>query len=204
MAYIPAVNVARVSVEMQLAGQTVVITLHFHKDGGWSVEGLGDLGAAIILWWIDHLAAIIANDVSLLGARATDLTTASSPSVYMTPESSATGARTSPVVALNVASVVTMRTPLRGRSYRGRNYIPGLTVDELIDAGYINEPTQSAIIGAYADLAEVEDALTCDHVVLSYRTGNAPRAAAVPTVITSYTCDSPLDSQRRRLPGRGS
>lgn len=203
MAYIPAINVAKVGVDFTLSGQKVAMTFHFKKEGGWDIDGLEDLGAAMILWAVNELMTGISQEILLTGATAVDLTTATSPSVALPVTPPEAGGIALPSIASNAAACVTARTPQRGRSFRGRNYVPGLATDALEDAGFLTLGALSFLTSCWSELDTVEDTTSSTHGVASFQSNLAPRAAALFTPYTSYTMDQPLDSQRRRLPGRG-
>jgi hypothetical protein len=103
----------------------------------------------------------------------------------------------------NAALVVTQYTDQRGRSFRGRNYIPGLPQSDLEDPSHVT-PTQAADWAAvWADLFSTMTTGGYTPVVTSYSFNKVPRTTAVSTPISSVAANNELDSQRRRLAGRG-
>lgn len=185
-----------------LHGQTIENVMHVEDGAGWTVTKLNNLAALFAAWWNTDLRTHLDNDISLQRIKCTDLTTQTAPTVTYTTGLPLAGTQVGNTLPNNCAAVVTFRTALRGRSYRGRVYIAGMD-----DANVTN----SAIAAAWASAIETDFAnLNADlvaagqeHVVLSRYTNKAARAAGVGTPVVSYEVDGDMDSQRRRLPGRG-
>lgn len=99
---------------------------------------------------------------------------------------------------------VSFRTADRGRSARGRNFWVGLPKTNVtgnqVDPTYMQaiEATYAGMVGAGA----VQDEWTWG--VCSFEFNKQPRAAGLFRVVTSALCvNNDVDSQRRRLSGRG-
>jgi hypothetical protein len=105
------------------------------------------------------------------------------------------------------AVVLSMRTALKGRSYRGRVYIPGLA-ETSQNAGQI----ASAGIAAYAAMATQLLAVFGPAgsngdwrlAVISRYANKLKRLQPVATQVTSITADQTIRTQRRRVLGVGS
>jgi hypothetical protein len=100
---------------------------------------------------------------------------------------------------------VSFRSALSGRSFRGRNYIPCLTNSQ-VTGNLIDVSWQGDIINAYAELLFGGGALPAGWVwvVVSRFTNNLPRVTGIfSEVFSVLVTDTIVDSQRRRLPGRG-
>jgi hypothetical protein len=112
----------------------------------------------------------------------------------------------------NVALCMSIRSAARGRSARGRNFIPGIPKD-LIDENTVASGNVAAYEDAYAGLIGIGGDSGFSQVVVSRFSGftivdgkkvPTPRVSGVThDVINSYVVDPTIDSQRRRLPGRG-
>lgn len=108
------------------------------------------------------------------------------------------------VLPNNVALAIKFGTALRGRSYRGRIFRGG------IPRSYVggNEILPAKIAGLVSEystlLSDINAVAGQTQVVVSRISGGAPRASGVATPITGVTANVTLDSQRRRLPGRGT
>jgi len=188
---------------MNLAGQAVANVVYFLRTSAIDDAWLGDIGDDLVAWWSGSLAGILSENIELTNVVCMDMTTVSG-SVIVTDGGAPNGAVSGDAVPLNTALVVTARTPKRGRAYRGRTYIVGLSTTLLLNEGQANT---TAVTGA---VTHFEEFLTPANfhggipVVASRQEGGVVRTVGVATAITSYSCDSKLDSQRRRLPGRGT
>lgn len=108
----------------------------------------------------------------------------------------------------NVALVLTYKTILAGKSYRGRSYLPGLMEADNEGAGTIDAACETAAIAFITSVEAVLSGSGLTHAVLSpalpSRTTAAgetlPPKAAFATNVTSVSSRSNIPgSQRRRL-----
>lgn len=210
MAFVPVLNTIECEIRMELHGQKIENTLYFKPV---LPEGLGNtvaLGNAILVWWASTLAPNLSEDLILRELYMTDLTTAESGTLTVpAPAPAPVGGRTSDSLPGNCALCVSFRTGMRGRSRRGRNYVPGLAELDVADSR-VDATRADAIVAAYEALATAIAAEDWTHVVVSRFSGvdaqgnPIPRAAGVTTEVTAYVIvDTVVDSQRRRLPSRG-
>jgi len=204
MPFIPVPETAEVEIIMDLYGQRVENTLYFQKDGGHEASDLVALGDSIIDWWVARYADFATADVQLLEVIVTDLSSDTAPSIAIPAPSGTFGAAASPALPGNVTQTITFRTAGRGRSARGRNYVVGIGESQVVGNDTV-AAFRDLVIVAYNDLLTpgVQPAGE-NWVVVSRFEDLAPRAAGVTFLITSTgMADSALDSQRRRLRGRG-
>lgn len=202
MAYVPFANCVEVVLRFIWGEQVVSITLGFCKaapPNETDIDGL--YNSAILPWYNGNLKLHLSSNITLVNTNITILTTSTSMSKDYAASIAGTGAATS--VANNVTGVVTFSTPARGRSYRGRNYIPGIPTTFQANNTELTSAAVTAYLGDYAALATLAGALGWTHVVLSRFSNLAQRPVGVATGITAYTMDIFIDSQRRRLAGRG-
>lgn len=110
----------------------------------------------------------------------------------------------------NVAFVVTLRTAKGGRRYRGRSYQGGLTNGMLLSANVMGAAKVNAFVAAYVALVTRLATNTRFRLGVQSKMADIPFPAwlADPWMhviepVTAITADSNVDSQRRRLNGRG-
>lgn len=204
MAFIATPNTARCALEFSYTGQQCVITLWFEAETSFDVTSLIALADALISWATTNLMPTAASALSLIGVRATAQDSSSAPSIFRPVAAPVVGGQTGNAQAPQVAAVASLRTDLRGRSYRGRNYVPGIADSQTVNAGELSVTGAASLAAAYEALADVETATGTTHVVVSHYTGGAARGAGVTTPVTEYVVDQPLDTQRRRAFGRGA
>jgi len=102
-------------------------------------------------------------------------------------------------VTNQVAMCVTFETAKRGRSFRGRNYVPGLPQTNLLDSTHWNSSAVTFWAGVYDSLELTVSAGSWTPVVLSRFAGGAPRTLGVATPIANYRANAYITTQRRRL-----
>lgn len=191
---------------MSLGGQQIENVIHI--DGGvpsgYVVANLVGINNDLITWWGTHLAPILSEEVTLRSVRSTDLTTESGPVLETVPSVATAGEVNLPSLPNNVAVVMTHRTQKRGRSYRGRTYIPGLPSDDANSSTDIKLSDVTALIAAFVSLVSTFSGTGNKIGVLSRFAGGTARSTGVFTPWTSTDANTAFDSQRRRLLGRGN
>jgi hypothetical protein len=204
MPFIPVDNVIEAELRMRLDGQRIENTLYFYKVTGWSAADVPVVFNALLVWWNTYYSVPVSSQLSLNEIKITDLSSETGFAFEIpTPTPKPTGDSADPSAPNNVALCVSFRTASRGRSARGRNYVPGIP-KTAITANTVDTVTTTAIAAAYNQLLTVADTLGADWCVVSRRHNNDWRPAGVVSLINAATLvDSTVDSQRRRLPGRG-
>lgn len=203
MAFIPTENAAQVELRFTLHGQQVENTLYFYNPDGVGLAGLIDITDQVNDWYTAHLKGTQGSSVTLLEVYGTDLTSAIAPVYSNTALNGTVGTfTTGPIMPGNVTLAVSFRTSGRGRSARGRNYVVGLpeasVTGNTVDTGLVN-----SIEAAYVSLVTFLTG-TWQWVVLSRYFEGAPRAEGLIQPVTNAIIVDPyVDSQRRRLTGRG-
>lgn len=205
MPFVPVPDTVLAELRFDYFGQKVENTLYFRKLGGSSIAQAVGLMNDLELWWTTLLSDYLSEDISLRELNVTDLSSASGYSVSQaTPTPNPKGAIAAAGLPGSVAICVSFRTPNRGRSFRGRNYVAGLA--ETTVAGNELDATRVAgILGSYQGLPSMIVTTPWDWVVVSRESGGVDRVTGLSTEITSVVIvDDFVDSQRRRLTGRGT
>lgn len=204
MAFIPAANVAMIEIRMGLDGQRVENVVYALRSSGWDTSSLTAMGLAIIDWWSTQAAPLYTNSQVLTEVFLTDLSTATSTAVSVVPDTATEGSLGFEPLPNNCALAISFRTASRGRSARGRNYISGIPTDN-VSGNRVGGSYMDDWISAYMNLKSTIEGETAEHVVVSRRHNKVNRTSAVMFPITTYLfVDNVIDSQRRRLPGRGT
>lgn len=204
MAFIPVAHTIEAVLQWLMGGQQMVNTMWFEKGSAWTEEQMADFVDDLIAWAVANLLPILSDSITLVGAKASDKSVEGGGTAEKAVTGSNTGSITGPTAPNNACGVVTFRTALTGRSYRGRNYISGISGSDLASSVALDSSIVADLLDAYDALSGVETANSCEHVVVSFFHAGSPRAAGVTTPITEYTMDTYVDSQRRRLAGRGT
>lgn len=210
MAFIPAENTARVTVVMTLHNSIVENVYHVNRGDAWDVGDLTDLANVFITWYNDEWAPISSADLQFQRVQVRDMTTEEAPGVEVAfPPLSGGDVTLSGALPGNVTVAVKHVTGLTGRSRRGRTFITGMPNSSLV-GNAINSGYQDAIQAAFTTLLASIATAGFGWVVASFYHGveplsgrPIPRLTALLTPIIGVTVDPNVDSQRRRLTGRG-
>lgn len=169
-----------------------------------SVGDLVTLGDIVATWWLSSILPQLGESLAFNKVRAQSMAVVDGPLIdtFGTGEVGGVAAETVPN---NCNPCITFRTSVGGKSGHGRNYIPGVT-----NADVVGNVVQPALIGSLVDgYAQLLPGGTSDPSpfvwsVVSYFTANAPRVTPLSWPIENVGfSDNIVDSQRRRLPGRG-
>lgn len=203
MPFIPIPDTALVKIRALWDGQRVENTLYFTREvGSWNETLLTALAAAIGTWWVDNMLPALAASYIVNSIVVQDLNAEAGAIVEDFAHSGTPGEDGTGSMPNNVSWVVKFVTGLSGRSFRGRNYIPGLTRGT-VTGDYVALSFADGIKSIYEMLLDSFFADTA-WTVVSRQENLTPRTVGVATKVTSvgYT-DLVVDSRRRRLPGRG-
>jgi hypothetical protein len=211
MTFVPCLNTALIEFRMLYDRQNVENTIWVQKSSAWTAPTLALAAENALGWWNGSFAILASNSLSLREVVATDMTTATSGQTALDGEG-AVGSDTGQGMPGNVSLAVSFRTALRGRSFRGRNYIVGIPRGFVEEESTASEDYVASAIAAYSALISGTFESGQAWVVASRFSGvdpttkkPIPRAAGVMTPITNVVIvDDTTDSMRRRLPGRGA
>lgn len=206
MPFVPADNVAQVAARYTVSGQQVENTLYFEHTSEPDEAALLVIATFVGSWRDTFLKAIQGAHCSFREAYAVSLQTAFSPTATYTPASPIAGTYSGTPLPNNTTLAVSFRTNGRGRSARGRNYAVGLTETALSSTlGQAVQATYAAdIIEAYEYLL-TDTPADWSWVIVSRYVNGSPRANGLVIPVTNVILtDLTVDSQRRRLPGRGT
>lgn len=150
MPFQPVPNVALTRLEGVVDRQLTINTLHWEiSGGGINAVNLATLVSAVANWMSTQYAPLLSDDWTAVRVVGVDLTTQTGPEIVQSVTT--VGGVSGEANPNNVAMAVSLRTSNRGRSYRGRNFlpaVPGASVTlNTLDAGYI-----STVLTAYTNL----------------------------------------------------
>lgn len=202
--FIPVPNCASCELIYSHAGEVNENVFHVQKGSPFSLSDLQDLRDSANSWDSATGSTGRISSASLTRIRTKALDTNSSPMEDYSLPTPRPGTLTGVALPLNVAFCVKLATGLAGRSFRGRWYFGNLTHLSLADAGHLSLASANAYAGFMTTLISdlAGDGFTM--VVVSYMADGVFRDEGLPTEITTAVAvDTSIDSQRRRLPGRG-
>jgi hypothetical protein len=205
MTFVPAPGIVQVEIRALSDGQHIENRLHFncnHTPTTTDLATINDfVGGTVLSDWLPNLPASVVmvenflrsletqNDIQMTGAYDVDTH----------------GALSGQACANQNTLCVSLRSTSAGRSARGRLYWLGL--DESQTTGnLIDTDPRIAIVGAVDTMRTVLLGQGFPWVIVSYINNGAPRVGGPVyfQVSTVLSVDNVLDSQRRRMPGRGT
>jgi hypothetical protein len=205
MAFVPFSRAAALTVNYLWLGQQVQNTLWFDYNDAIDETALESLVADVETYVFEEMLPLMSEDIFLNSVEARKQDAPESLYAISRVHSNEPGGVPTPSMPNNVTVSVSFRTALTGRSRRGRNYwlaIPTTQVaDNLVNGSYLE-----GVLGAYEGMIGL-GAVSAgwQWVVASKYANGAQREQGLTTNVTGVTIvDNIVDSQRRRLPGRGA
>lgn len=202
MSFIPAPNCVRVDIGFQMAGQQVHNIIWCKRDSPWTSDQRDDLNDAIANWWNTN-KSYFSTSIGLVQVTTVNQDTDNAPSSVKVVSPVNYGTTSGGSMPANVATCVTLRTDLRGRSYRGRFYATGMPKSTQYDEVLFQTSWITNLLIVLNALNTAIEALGAIWVVVSKWHNSLARSTAVATEITALAADQYVDSQRRRLGLRG-
>jgi hypothetical protein len=193
---------------MSCFGEYMVNTFWIQGAVDIAAGDLPAINAATIDWWTNNIAPIVRPEVELVEVGATIWSAENAPSEISAAAVAGSSNASVPTLPLNVALCISLRSSFRGRSFRGRWYQGGYAAGHLdnTDKNAVTTAVANSSAAAIGALASAYSAISpsIKHVIVSFFTGGNPRTTAVVSEVIDYVVNVYLDSQRRRLHGRGT
>jgi hypothetical protein len=201
--FVPAPNMVRTSLVFLLDGQIVVNTFNFRFNTQPTIIEMGNLNTAMQTWYNASYKPVCPSSAVLNQINTIGLWSQSAPGVLL-PVSPGIAGTSTPALPANGTYCSSIRTLSRGRNFRGRSYLPGLPQTALSGISSVTSGFAGNIQTAIAQLMTPANVANFAFVIISRWLNNVARGTALDTLVTAITGDLTTDSQRRRLPGRGS
>lgn len=204
MVFIPTLNACKIEVRQSLFGQNIENTLYFQHLGTIDTPDMEALGSYVEEWFTEQvMTGNLSVDLIYRETVVTELTTDSSPSLTINTAAGFTGTNITAGLPGNVAFSVSFRTNARGRSARGRNYVAGIP-ESVVTGNAVQPSFANSLVTGYKYLT-VTPLAEWTWGVLSLQEDLQPREFGLMREITNVVyADLWIDSQRRRLTGRGT
>lgn len=201
--FIPVPNTIQANVRFTMAGQLLENVLCFEYNTDFKTAADALYASLETAFWAT-LRTALSNQLTSNGTYMVDLSTQDGPVATYPVFTNPSGASAIGAAPNNVAYCVTHRTAKRGRAYRGRTYIAGLPLDKVANS-LLDTGNRDTIVSAFNDLRADAASNSLTFVIASRYLDGAPRTTGVATPVEiSVGRDLALDSQRRRLPTRGT
>lgn len=203
MAFIPTPGAVRADMQFDYGGQQVHNVIWCSRDSAWTEAEREGLAAALSTWWSSSGKSEFTAGLALNQITVVNQDTDNAPSSVLVVSPAVPGTGGTGGLPGNVALCATLRTDLRGRSYRGRMYLGGQDASDQLTANTFTTTHVANLIAILNNLKDAISALGALWVVVSKFHNLIARSNGVKTPITAISIDNVADSQRRRLPGRG-
>lgn len=204
MPFIPVPNVVMCEIRATLDAQQIENTMYFEFNTVPTAADVQTIADTMNNWWGQNILPHLSQDYTMREVYATDLTEQTGPTATATGFLPAGGGDVVESESNNNALCVSFRTAARGRTGRGRNYISGIPTNQVTN-NTVSQTFVDQIVGAYNGLQAGLDAIGWTWVVVSRHFNGVDRAVGVARPVTAaIVVDRVIDSQRRRLPGRGT
>lgn len=201
--FIPAPDTLRVEAHYRIFGQQVENITYYAGPAVLTGDFLNAFATAWFDLWSANLAPLQTSDLELTDIVLIDMSDATGVRYTWVPDAAAPGTDTNPPLPLNVTAAITFHTARRGRGSQGRNYHIGMTKPKA-EQNLINEAYRASLQAAYSNFTNIPiDSDNHAQVVLSQCQDGAWLTTANTWNVLSVSVDNLLDSQRRRLTGRG-
>lgn len=187
------------------AGQQVCNVFHVNANAEPTEAMLTEIATIFFNWWDTEMQPLQHAAVSLDSIEVTDISGDDEEGIVFTAGLPLSGTHSGGSLPNNATLCTKLATGLTGRSRRGRSYLVGLpeatlnTGSQTVSSSYI-----TLLQGAFADLLTALAVEGFNLAVLSLINDGVPRTEGLLTDVTSVATNATVDSQRRRLPERGS
>jgi hypothetical protein len=204
MPFVAAPGAIKVVLNYTTSLGRIINTIWVYKAPPIGVSDLQTAASSVGSWCNTHILPRCHNSVSLTLISAYDMGVQNGAVYNTTAGLPIAGSQGFDCSAVNASLVISWRTANRGRSGRGRFYCPPCNEDNIETNGYrVGLGQQAAIAAAAGALAGIVQGSGLQHVIVSYFLNKLPRAVPLVQQVTSWVVDQAVDSQRRRLLGRG-
>jgi hypothetical protein len=211
MPFVPVPNTIEVDINYLQDSQVLQNTLYFENPIGWDAGEIGGFLTALRTLIVSDLMPLLSASIQVFELVGKLLDAASSVGFTLAVSPPVSGGDINEAMPNHVSYAISFKTGLSGRSFRGRNYVPGLTTAS-VEGNVISSATRTGLLDFYTTVLDMATTASVIMVVVSRYSGidpvtkkPIPRVTGITTPILSFsTADLVIDSQRRRLPGRGS
>lgn len=205
MPFVPAPNIVEVQFRYTYAGERCMNRIHVNVGDTPTAANCNELVIECGDWWLANVPPLVASTLALREVYAKSLETAIAPESTRTAGLPASGTKVGDPLPNSTSLALSLRSAMSGRSARGRWFWLGFTEDQ-VDGNIVTNGAIVSLDAALTNLKSIIDGLSYVWVIVSYITNGAPRVGGPVyiDVATIAVVDSVVDSQRRRLPGRGT
>lgn len=198
MAFIPWPNSIKVVLEFTISGIPVTVTIALTKPSALEAGDLQTGTDAVKNWCVDELMDHLSEDVQFSRITGYDMTS-STGEVYATSSGlPVNGAVDAAPIDIGSAADISFRTPNRGRSGRGRNYVPGVPLTDRLNTAQFTTTLTNNLAGDYGALPSFIPGGLFAHTVASEQLDGVVRNPAVMQNVETIIGNNAIANQRKR------
>lgn len=204
MAFQPVVGSVQCAIRHTLFGQQVINTMSFYLGSPSTTQAtLNTLAAQLSAAWATNIMPRLSSELVHQGVTAYSLDSSAAPVGVFNRPTPLPGGANIPSLPGNVAFCCKFLTGGRGRTSRGRIFIGGLPETSVAGNTLLQAEADLIVTG----LGAIRGALATnsfEQIVISrYLNGVVRPSGAIRSVSSAAYSNLTVDSQRRRLTGRG-
>lgn len=206
MPFQPVPDTAQFRMQFTLNTEQCENVFHCKSEDAWDSTKLNLVAGTFGNWWISEMRGLAHTGLTLRRVIGTDISVEGGDSVEWNEGLPVAGTGGSGAgLPNNCTLAVKWGTGHAGRGFRGRTFHMGLSSGQLSAPNTVDSTVLNNIREGYDALRTALDnvVLNCEFSVVSRYYNGAIRMPALATPITGVSIENILDSQRRRLPGRG-
>lgn len=200
--FVPGTGVVKVDLIFKLNGQQIMNGLHFVWEAPVGASEFITFAGELVQWYTTYMKPNVPAGLVLENIRVTDMGSENGIQIQYTTGLPLAGSFVTSTMPGNVTAAVKFTTDKRGKSYTGRIFWPALASSTVSD-GIIAEGTSIVMKEAFEALIDYAFTGGPVWVVASKIAGGVLRSALETTAIRNVSVDRQVDSQKRRLAGRG-
>lgn len=202
--FIPVPNVFKVQLIYSLFNQRCENVFFVRSGTGISNAASDRIKDVFAAWWTNTYRNQLGNSVSLILIITDAMDAANGQHREYTTGWTAAGGLGNSCLPGGTTTAVKHASGVRGRSYRGRSYVCGIATGD-VSNGLISAARRDGYAAAFNTLRTnlAADAGPDEFVVVSFMSNGVWRNQGTVTPVVSSSAHQNIDSQRRRLIGRG-
>lgn len=201
MTFVPFQNTALACINFTIGGVPLSICLHFTHATPPTDSNFQTLANRVGDEYEDHMMPVHVDTLFLEGTTVYDLSSETGVVKNKDFIPAVAGGVGNTPVPLNVACVISHYSDVRGRSGRGRTYLPGLSEVWQDEKEWGNTFIPTIVTGWSDFIGGIEANTDWTLVVASRYTNGAPRVQGVTNVVTQSVVKNDIGTRRKRLPG---
>lgn len=198
MAFTPGSNQAQVCFDFTFSGIGCSICLWFLDNDGLDTQRLNTLAGILDGWMANDVMPLLVAQLAYNGLTAYDMSASDAAKVVVSQVPPVNGGISGQGEGNQVAALVSFETGGRGRTTRGRAYVPGVPQNSL-ELNNLTGAFRNGLDAAWLTMFGLTSAQNFFQIVSSSQIDGQPRTARTARVLNSASTKAKPGTQRRRV-----